>query len=101
VLEIIHRNFNDFAAYVQGLSDNLNEFSRYNVGNPPRGAHITPSAFQAAINSIHLYPFAAVIEKCDAPIDYLECPKHGTQWQPESFGSESEAKAHSRPAAVG
>jgi len=26
--EDIHYNFNDFAAYVQGLSDNLNEFHR-------------------------------------------------------------------------
>jgi hypothetical protein len=53
-----------------------------------------------AINSIHLYPFAAVIEKCDTPVEDLVCPKHGTQWQPTSFGSESEAKARSRSAAV-
>jgi hypothetical protein len=98
--EDIHHNFNDFAAYVQGLSDNLNEFHRWNVGSPLRAAHSTPSTFQAAINSIHLYPFAAVIEKCDTPVHDLVCPKHGTQWQPDSFGSESEAKARGRSAAV-
>jgi SAM-dependent methyltransferase len=54
--EDIHYNFNDFAAYVQGLSDNLNEFYRWNVGSPLRAAHSTPSTFQAAVNSIHLYP---------------------------------------------
>ena len=97
--EDIHYNFNDFAAYVQGLSDNLNEFHRWNVGSPLRAAHSTPSTFQAAVNSIHLYPFAAVIEKYDTPVHDLVCPKHGTQWQPESFGSESEAKAR-RSAAI-
>ena len=50
--------------------------------------------------TIHLYPFAAVIEKCDAPVHDLVCPKHGTQWQPDSFGSESEAKARGRSAVV-
>jgi SAM-dependent methyltransferase len=96
--EDIHYNFNDFAAYVQGLSDSLNEFHRWNVGSPVRDAHSTPSTFQAAINSIHLYPFAAVIEKSDTPVLDLVCPKHGSQWQPDSFGSESELKARGRSA---
>jgi hypothetical protein len=90
--EDIHDNFNDFAAYVQGLSDNLNEFHRWNVGSLVPDAHSTPSTFQAAINSLHLYPFAVVIEKCDTPLHDLVCSKHGSQWQPDSFGSESELK---------
>jgi len=32
--EDIHHNFNDFAAYIQGLSDNLNEFNRGTLGIP-------------------------------------------------------------------
>jgi hypothetical protein len=87
--EDIHNQFNLFAAYVQGLSDNLNEYHRSNVD----AAHSVPSRFQTAINSIHLYPFAAVIEKCERPVQDFVAPKHGSQWQPDSFGRESEMKA--------
>ena len=92
--EDIHKQFNLFAAYVQGLSDNLNEY------HPVYEEHSsTPSKFQAAINSIHLYPFAAVIEKSERPVREFIAPKHGSQWQPESFGKEAEMKASSKPAA--
>jgi hypothetical protein len=84
VCEDIHRRFNGFAAYVQGLSDNLNEFSM-------RQGTVAPSTFQAAINSIHLYPFVAVIEKCDRPVHEFVAPKHGTQWQPNSFWNSARA----------
>jgi hypothetical protein len=78
--EDIHNRFNGFAAYLQGLSDNLNEFCmRLDA------THIASSTFQAAINSIHLYPFAAVIEKCDRPVREFVDLRHGTQWQPHSF----------------
>lgn len=41
-----------------------------------------PNAWQRSIDSIHLYPFVAVIEKRASPLEVLEAPKHGTQWQP-------------------
>jgi SAM-dependent methyltransferase len=96
--EDIHGRFNGFAAYVHGLSDNLNEFHRRNVESPIYTMHSPPSAFQTAINSIHLYPFAAVIEKSVRPVNDFVCPKHGSQWQPDSFAKESEMKARSRSA---
>jgi hypothetical protein len=37
---------------------------------------------QSAIDSIHLYPYAAVIEKRAAPIAEFVAPKLGSQWQP-------------------
>ncbi len=87
------------AAFVQGLSDNLNEFFYREGKHPEPNIHSAPSTFQAAINSIHFYPFAAVIEKCDRPVDEFVAPKHGTQWQPRSFWSAAEAvKAHGRSA---
>lgn len=92
--EDIHNRFNGFAAYVQGLSDNLNESLWQGI------THTTPSTFQAAINSIHLYPFAAVIEKCDRPVHEFFAPRHGTQWQPHSFWNAAKAVKGRRCGAV-
>jgi Methyltransferase domain len=93
--EDIHNRFNGFAAYVQGLSDNLNESSRQDTTHPAAAT----STFQAAINSIHLYPFAAVIEKCDRPVHEFVNPKRGTQWQPHSFWKSAGAvRAHGKSA---
>jgi SAM-dependent methyltransferase len=78
--EDIH-DFNEFAAYVQGLASDLN--SEWTSGEMPAGTSgwaVTPSNFQAAISSIHLYPFVAVIEKRERSLGRLICPKHGTQW---------------------
>jgi hypothetical protein len=66
--EDIHHRTNDFAAYLQGVSDSLNELQiRKTVASveAPRSAS---STFQAAIDSIHLYPFLAVVEKCERPV---------------------------------
>jgi hypothetical protein len=41
----------------------------------------TASNFQAAISSIHLYPFVAVIEKREQSLDRLISLKQGTQWR--------------------
>jgi hypothetical protein len=40
------------------------------------------STWQQAIDSVHIYPFVTVIEKRSSPLNSLEAPKHGTQWQP-------------------
>jgi hypothetical protein len=42
----------------------------------------TCNPFQAAVNSIHLYPFVTVIERNTVPLTALRAPKRGTQWQP-------------------
>jgi hypothetical protein len=46
------------------------------------GGGETPTDFQRDIYSVHLYPFVAVIERCDRPRDKLVAPRHGTVWEP-------------------
>ena len=77
--EDIHGLFNTFAAYVQGLASGLNSESR-EMPESTSGVACTASDFQAAISSIHLYPFVAVIEKRERSLGRLIAPKHGTQW---------------------
>lgn len=77
--EDIHGAFNPFAAYVQGLASSLNSgFPGEMPGTSDQAC--TPSNFQAAISSIHLYPFVAVIEKRERNLDRLLSAKRGTQW---------------------
>lgn len=66
--EDLHGAPNFFASYIAGLA------SRFNSG------HL--SDFTRNIDSIHLYPFVAVIEKRDRARDPLTEERHGTQWQP-------------------
>jgi Methyltransferase domain len=80
--EDIYGRFNGFSAYVQGLSDGLNEMCSRDVESSLEGMRSTPSTFQAAVNSIHLYPFVAVIEKAEQPVPDFVCPRHGSQWRP-------------------
>jgi len=68
--EDIHGVDNEFAAFLHGLANHLNTAT---FTSPPGG--ITGSAcqcapFQKAIESIHLYPFCAVIEKLREPREY-------------------------------
>lgn len=71
---------NEFAAYLQGLASALNFESRCEMPEGASGMASTASNFQAAISSIHLYPFVAVIEKREQSLDQLIAPKHGAQW---------------------
>lgn len=78
VCEDVHGLDNKFLAYVTGLSRHLNSWSLQ--GGELLAAK--PTEFQREIHSIHLYPYLAVIEKLDAPIEQFAAPKHGTVWQP-------------------
>jgi hypothetical protein len=69
---------NDFAAYLRGLSAALNKFA-IAKGDV---LEATASPFQKAVGSVHLYPFAAVIERTDVPVQSFVAPKHGSEWQP-------------------
>jgi hypothetical protein len=75
--EDIHGIHNGFAAYLQGLLKDVNAMHSGGAGKPVR-----PSPLQAAIQSIHFYPYVAVIEKRPAPLAELDAPRHGTEWQP-------------------
>jgi hypothetical protein len=68
---------NPFHDYISGLSRNLHS------ANPgPAPLSRTPTDFQRAIASIHLYPWVAVIEKRATALDRLSAAKQGTEWQP-------------------
>ncbi len=75
--EDIHGDGHGFHAYVAGLSSQLHSMSS---ARAPMVYDSLP--FQRSIDSIHLYPFVTVIEKRRTPLETLEAPKHGTEWQP-------------------
>src|SRR5215213_1695936 len=73
--DVLH-SFNQFRSYLHGLDHKLND-------NVSRTFHdvIDCTPFQSAIDSIHLYPFVAVIEKNSHPLTQLKLLRRGTQWQ--------------------
>lgn len=84
VCEDVHGTFAGFAMYVQGLAQGLNECERmaHNLSDRERRTTCMTTSLQSAVASVHLYPFAAVIERTDAPVAELIAPAHGTEWQP-------------------
>jgi hypothetical protein len=81
--EDVHGAFNWFASYLHGFTHRLNAFEQVNDHDyDERRIVCKTTEFQSAVQAIHLYPFAAVIERTPAPILELLAPKHGTQWQP-------------------
>ena len=80
--EDIHSASNPFAAYVQGLARSLYSAVPSKVPAGTTGVAFSPTEFQRVIDSIHLYPFVAVIEKRAPLLTQLIAAKHGTQWQP-------------------
>ncbi len=71
---------NRFTSYVHGLVTSLNAFTLESVSEKGEESG-PPTPFQAAIQSIHFYPFVTVIEKNDGPVE-LTARKRGTEWQP-------------------
>ena len=80
ICEDIHGICNPFAAYARSLADELNATADWDVQEQEITCTATP--FQAAINSVHLYPFVVVIERGDSPLRGFSCQKHGTKWLP-------------------
>jgi hypothetical protein len=83
ICEDVHGICHPFAAYVHALADELNAVVGWT--HQEQGLTSTPTPFQAAIHSVHLYPFVVVIEKRDSILNGFSAPKHGTKWEP--FGS--------------
>jgi hypothetical protein len=75
--EDVHGPRHPFHDYVNALSRNLHSLGRGDSGFERR-----PIDFQRTVESVHLYPFVAVIEKRAKPLDELSAPRHGTEWQP-------------------
>ena len=79
--EDVHGVGHQFASYINGFAHKLNEW--HIDPNDKEGRLVSRCPpFQAAINSIHLYPFMAVLEKNGVAVSELVAPRHGTQWQP-------------------
>jgi hypothetical protein len=83
ICEDVHSAFNDFASYVSGIAHGLNAYvAADNVDSNERRLVGKVHPLQAAINSVHSYPFVSVIEKRDRPLSEFLAPKHGDQWAP-------------------
>ncbi len=66
--------------YFGGLARQISE-----LGNPRPGLAdphdgLMTNAFQRQVKSLHLYPFVAVLEKQDKPVDEFTAPRRGSQW---------------------
>lgn len=83
--EDIHCTPNHFTAYVQGIASRMSATLPFETPDGPTGSgtpFMKTSEFQSVIDSIHFYPFVAVIEKRARTLERLSAPKHGTKWEP-------------------
>jgi Methyltransferase domain len=80
ICEDAHSSDSTFGRFVDGLARNLDVFTwelRADGGNASMA-----TAFQRAVVSVCRYPFVTVIERTQTPVERLEGPRHGTEWQP-------------------
>ena len=67
---------NAFLDYVDGLSRHLHH-------SEDGASRKQPTAFQQLVSSVHVYPYAVVIERRERVLE-LSAERHGTEWQPFS-----------------
>ncbi len=79
--EDIHGDTNTFSYYMSGLAAHINSMVSP-VATADKGILSRTTPFQAAISSIHLYPFISVIERSQQPMESFAAPRRGTEWQP-------------------
>jgi len=75
--EDIHHSNNDFAHYIHGLQNGLNDW-KLKSEDP---LTLDSSKVQNAIKGIYNYPFVTVIEKNNSNLISLRAPKKGTIWE--------------------
>ena len=81
LVEDLHRTWNRFAYYLGGLIAALNGYRGFTDHVSPERQKVSEAfGFQALIDSIHVYPYVAVIEKRREPLAELVSVKHGTEW---------------------
>lgn len=80
ICEDIHGITNRFHAYICGLTRNMNSFTRCTDVDELASSS---SGFQRHLHSVHLYPFAVVIEKRATEVEKFVAPRRGTDWQPK------------------
>jgi hypothetical protein len=70
ICEDIHGEDQRFHMFLAGLARNLHA----------KSADVT--GFQRWVDSVHIYPYIAVIERTETPPQEFIAPRHGTDWQP-------------------
>lgn len=75
--EDIHGVHHGFNAFVAGLYGALNSWPHDGL---PQNLACRTTPLQAVVQAIHLYPFVAVVEKADRPVEWLRAVKRGSQW---------------------
>ena len=81
ICEDIYRIGNACAKFAQPLVSELNAFAAV----PQQELASALTTYQAAIASIHFYPFVMVIEKRDTKLTSFSAPRRGTEWQPPTW----------------
>jgi hypothetical protein len=79
VCEDVHGVHQPFAAFAGAMAAGLHAHRPAAIG-ADHGSEASP--FQSAVHSVHLYPFAVVIERRGSSIGSLTAPRHGTNWEP-------------------
>jgi hypothetical protein len=79
--EDVHGRHNPFAAYVHGLAGELHAAESLHERDHGELASRATGA-QAAIGSVHVYPYVTVIERNERPVTELQALRHGSEWQP-------------------
>lgn len=75
--EDLNGRFNTFLSYINGMSRGL-----YATRLISEYLDADPNELQRSIDSVHLYPYVAVIEKRAALLAQMSAPQRGTEWQP-------------------
>jgi Methyltransferase domain len=82
ICEDVHGAVNRFAEFICALGHGLNAYEITCVSDVDTSAR---SPFQAAIHSLHLYPFLVLIEKHEIAQPPFSAPLRGTQWRPSAW----------------
>ncbi len=82
ICEDVHGIGNRFAEFVCALGHGLNA---YEFTSDPGVDTTARTPFQAAIHSLHLYPFLVLIEKHEFAEQPFSAPLRGTQWRPSAW----------------
>jgi hypothetical protein len=79
--EDVSGDYNLFALYIHGMAASLNSQPGKSYDSE-KGDVCCSTRFQTSIYSIHVYPFAVIIERNDRDVIQFTAPKRGTEWQP-------------------
>jgi SAM-dependent methyltransferase len=84
ICEDVHDVLNPFATYLNGFSHQLNSIrgGENNPDSTERRIVCRTTPVQAAIASVHLYPFLAVIERSKGEVSEFVSAMRGTEWIP-------------------